>query len=106
MATANQGTTPARKTTARRNKPGPKPKVQDNGEAAAPAAAKLPYKFDLKADVTIKASGEQGQVRARAEWATGNVSYFVAYTTKGGEYRTDWIDEDLLAAFVDRRKRK
>lgn len=98
MATANQTTT------ARRNKPGPKPKVD---QAAAPAVAvKQAYKFDLKSDVSIRASGEQGQVRARAEWATGNVSYFVAYTSKTGEHREAWIDEDLLAAFVDRRKRK
>lgn len=99
MATANQTTT------ARRRKPGPKPKVETNGEAAAPAVVKLPYKFGLKDTVTIAASGEQGQVRARAEWATGNVSYFVAYTSKAGEYREAWIDQDLLTAFVERRKR-
>jgi hypothetical protein len=106
MATANQGTTTARKTTARRNKPGPKPKDQANGDAAAPAVPKPPrFKYDLKGSVTIAASGEQGTVRARAEWATGNVSYFVAYTSKAGEYREAWIDEDLLAAFVDRRRK-
>jgi hypothetical protein len=105
MATANQTST-----TARRRKPGPKPKVQANGEdttVAQPAAPKpLRFKYDLKSSVTISASKEVGQVRARAEWATGNVSYFVAYTSKTGEYRTDWIDEDLLTGFVERRARK
>jgi hypothetical protein len=102
MATANQTT----KTTARRNKPGPKPKVEANGDAAAPAAPKPPrFQHDLRATVTIKSSKEVGQVRARAEWATGNVSYFVAYTSKTGEYREAWIDEDLLAGLVERRQR-
>lgn len=105
MATANQTGT-----TARRRKPGPKPKVQANGEdttVVQPAAPKAPrFKYDLKQNVAIEASSEQGQVRARAEWATGNVSYFVAYTSTTGEYREAWIDQDLLVPFVDRRKRK
>jgi hypothetical protein len=105
MATANQTGT-----TARRRKPGPKPKVQTNGEdttSAQPAAPKPPrFKYDLKSTVTIEASKEVGQVRARAEWATGNVSYYVAYTSTTGEYREAWIDEDLLVGFVERRKRK
>jgi len=106
MATANQTST-----TARRRKPGPKPKVQANGEdtgsVAQPAAPKPPrFKYDLKSSVTISASKEVGQVRARAEWATGNVSYYVAYTSKTGEYREAWIDEDLLTGFVERRARK
>jgi hypothetical protein len=105
MATANQTGT-----TARRRKPGPKPKVQANGEdtaVATPAAPKPPrFKYDLKSSVTISASKEVGQVRARAEWATGNVSYYVAYTSKAGEYREAWIDEDLLTGFVERRARK
>lgn len=54
------------------------------------------FKFDLRQAVQIRRSGEIGEVRARAEWATGNVSYFVAYTSTTGEYREAWIDEDLL----------
>jgi hypothetical protein len=100
--TLNQATKPTR---AARKKPGPKPKVDNGDVAAAPAAAKLPYKFELKSTVTITASKEVGQVRARAEWATGNVSYYVAYTSKTGEYREAWIDQDLLTGLVERRKR-
>lgn len=54
------------------------------------------FHFDLKQLVAIKMSGELGQVRARAEWATGNVSYFVAYKSKSGEYRETWIDQEML----------
>lgn len=54
------------------------------------------FKFDLHQAIKIGRSGEIGEVRARAEWATGNVSYYVAYTSASGEYREMWIDEDLL----------
>lgn len=94
--------------TGRRNKPGPKPK-NGNGDAAAPAAPAAPkpgaFKFDLKANVSITASGEKGTVRGRAEYASGNLSYYVAYTSATGEYREAWIDQDMLTGFVERRKR-
>lgn len=54
------------------------------------------FQFGLTQEVSITLSGEVGQVRARAEWATGNISYFVAYKTKQGEYREAWLDQDLL----------
>lgn len=78
-----------------RKKPGPKPK-NGNGEApdatTPPAASKPAFKFELHALVAIRQSNEQGTVRARAEWATGNVSYYLAYTSKAGEYKEAWID--------------
>lgn len=102
MATTNKPTVRTRK------KPGPKPKVEattDQGAAVAEAPKPLRFKFNLRDTITITASKEVGTVRARAEWATGNVSYFVAYTSTLGEYREAWIDEDLLTGFVERRKR-
>lgn len=59
-------------------------------------AANVPFAFELNQKVAIKMSDEVGTVRARAEWSTGNISYFVAYTSKQGEYREAWIDADLL----------
>lgn len=98
--------------TANPNKPTRKPRAQrqattaDTGEniaAAQPSPAPGKFKFDLKSSIMIAASREQGQIRARAEWATGNVSYYVAYTSTTGEYREAWIDQDLLSNFVERR---
>lgn len=54
------------------------------------------FQFGLMQEVSIILSGECGQVRARAEWATGNISYFVAYKAHQGEYREAWLDQDLL----------
>lgn len=117
MATAKPiAEAPAAKSTRRktRKKPGPKPGAKAaaaaaaNGDAAAPAApgaAKSAFKHGLRDSITITASGEKGQIRARAEWATGNVSYYVAYTSTTGEYREAWIDQDLLTPFIERRKR-
>jgi hypothetical protein len=121
MATTEQAAKPKRKP-ARRNKPGPKPGAKAAREAAAanggtsdpaakPPAQKLDqgtpkgFKFAMNQQVTIAQSGEIGLVRARAEWFTGNVSYFVAYTTKTGEFKESWIDEDLLESFTERRRR-
>jgi len=63
------------------------------------------FKFGLGDHVTIHLSGEKGQIRARAEWLTGNVSYYLAYTSAKGEFREAWIDEDHLSPFVERRAR-
>lgn len=54
------------------------------------------FKFGLKDIVTITASGEEGQVRARAEYVSGMMCYQLAYTTAAGEYKEAWVDEDLL----------
>ena len=62
-----------------------------------PAAGRRQFLFDLDENVTISASKEEGIVRARAEWATGNMCYFIAYTSSRGEFREAWIDEDLLS---------
>jgi hypothetical protein len=92
-----------------RRKPGPKPKAETAAaDAAAPAAAAAPapkgFVHGLRDAVTIAQSGETGTVRARAEWATGNLCYMVAYTTKLGEFREAWLDQDLLAPIAERRK--
>lgn len=90
-----------------RAKPGPKPKVDapvSHADLEAPppasvppaAAARRTFQFDLAEEVTITASNETGEIRARAEWVTGNCSYLLAYTSARGEFGERWIDEDLL----------
>jgi len=118
MATASEEAAKPRRKTTRRAKPGPKPGAKAAREAAAMNGEIAPapqagvairladqFKFALNYQVTITQSKETGTVRARAQWATGNISYFVAYTTKSGEFKEAWIDEDLLTGFVERRKR-
>ena len=118
MATANDEKPKRRK---KPGKPGPKPGAKAAREAAAAAAANgdtetpaknsgkaltsSTFEYELFALVTITQSGEQGQVRARAEWVSGNICYHVAYTTKVGEFKEAWIDQDLLEPFTERRKR-
>ena len=99
---------PAAKKAAARKSPAPRVEgpVTDGaplptpGETAAAFPAQMPaatsFHFGLKEDVTITASGEQGTVRARAEYASGAICYLVAYKSARGEFREGWIDEDML----------
>jgi hypothetical protein len=91
-----------------RRKPGPKPRAatsaNDAPDAASVAPAPKGFRFGLRDTVTITQSGENGSVRGRAEWTTGNISYFIAYTTKSGEFKEAWIDQDLLDEIKERRK--
>lgn len=63
------------------------------------------FKYSNGDHVTIHTTGEKGQIRARAEWLTGNVSYYVSYKSAQGEFREAWLDEDHLSPFVERRAR-
>lgn len=60
-----------------------------------PSAA---FYFGLGDTVKISASREEGMVRARAQYISGNVSYYVAWVSARGEFREGWIDQDLLSA--------
>lgn len=55
-------------------------------------------KFGLNDEVKITMTGETGTVRGRAEWSTGNKSYFVAYKSASGDFREVWLDEDLVSS--------
>lgn len=68
--------------------------------AMAPAVPTVssPYLFALGQVVEIRASREEGIVRARGEFHHGPNQYLLAYTTALGAYATIWIDEDLLDA--------
>jgi hypothetical protein len=55
-----------------------------------------PFKFALGAQVTIKVSGESGQVIGRAEYLDGENSYFVRYKDALGTAREEWWREGAL----------
>lgn len=60
------------------------------------------FKFSLSERVLIELSKEQGKVIGRAEYLTGEPTYFVRYLTKEGRAEKSWWDEsDLQAVFAD-----
>ena len=56
------------------------------------------FKFELKQTVTIAASGEQGEVVARAEYATGENNYYLRYKAADGRATEAWWSESALTA--------
>lgn len=54
-------------------------------------------KFELKKTVTIAASGEQGEVIGRAEYAHAEPSYLVRYKCADGRAVEAWWTESALA---------
>lgn len=56
------------------------------------------FKFELKQVVTIEASGEAGEVLARAEYATSENSYFIRYKAADGRATECWWSESALTA--------
>lgn len=58
-----------------------------------------PFLFDMKSEVKLKESNEQGTVVGRAEYESSENSYYVRYRAGDNCQRKQWIDEsDLLAA--------
>lgn len=57
----------------------------------------MSFKFDLKQQVKIEVSGEVGEVRARAEYATSENSYLVLYKSADGRAVEAWWPESTLA---------
>ena len=56
------------------------------------------FKFDLKAKVTIAASGEQGEVIGRAEHVYAENNYNVRYKAGDGRAVESWWTESALEA--------
>jgi len=54
-------------------------------------------KYELKQTVTIAASGETGEVIARAEYATSEPSYLLRYKCADGRAVEAWWAESALA---------
>lgn len=58
----------------------------------------MEFKFNLKDEVTITASGESGLVTGRAEYVYAEPSYFVRYKTAEGVAVEQWWTESALTA--------
>jgi len=56
------------------------------------------FAFSLGQKVVIKASGEEGQVVGRAEYANSSNNYYVRYCARDGRATEAWWTEDALAA--------
>jgi len=56
------------------------------------------FKYELKQTVTIAASGEAGEVLARAEYATSENSYYLRYKAADGRATEAWWSESALTA--------
>lgn len=55
------------------------------------------FKFELKQQVTIAASGEQGTVIGRAEYVHCENSYYIRYKAADGRATESWWTESALA---------
>ena len=55
------------------------------------------FKFELKQQVTIATSGEQGAVIARAEYDHSENSYLIRYKAADGRAQESWWNESALA---------
>lgn len=53
-------------------------------------------KFELGQSVTIAASGEKGEIIARAEYATAEPSYYLRYRSADGRAVESWWGESAL----------
>lgn len=54
-------------------------------------------KYALNQNVTIAASGEQGEVVGRAEYSNSEASYLVRYKGADGRAVESWWNESALA---------
>ena len=56
----------------------------------------MSFKFSLLQTLTIAASGESGEVLARAEYSTSENSYFLRYKAADGRATEAWWSESAL----------
>lgn len=71
--------------------------LQDPAVATAPITVKAEaFEFALLDSVTIKVSGEVGQVIGRASFAASENSYFVRYAGADGRAVEQWWGESAL----------
>jgi hypothetical protein len=60
-----------------------------------------PFKFALDQQVQIKVSGEIGQIIGRAEYTTGENSYYLRYQSADGRAVEAWWTESALATAAE-----
>ena len=56
----------------------------------------MTFKFELTQTVAIAASGETGEVLARAEYSTSENSYYLRYKAADGRATEAWWQESAL----------
>ena len=56
------------------------------------------FQFELKQPVSITASGESGEVLARAEYTSSENSYYLRYRAADGRATEAWWSESALTA--------
>lgn len=67
-------------------------------DESIPVKEQLMFEFQLGQEVVITISGEQGSVKARAEYLSGSVQYYIFYKDATGRALSEWVEEaDLMA---------
>ena len=56
----------------------------------------MSFKYDLNQSVQIKISGEQGQIKARAEYTSSEPMYWLEYKSTTGTVKQEWFYEGSL----------
>lgn len=58
----------------------------------------MSFKFELTQAVQVTVSGEEGHIKARAEYTTSGNHYFIHYLTADGRAADRWFEESELSA--------
>lgn len=58
----------------------------------------MKFKYELSQAVKVTISGEEGHIKARAEYTTSGNHYFVHYLTADGRATDSWFEESELTA--------
>lgn len=59
------------------------------------------FKFNLGQKARIVCSGEEGNIRGRADYVAGRSDYLLHYKSAEGKADSAWFAEDLLEPVVD-----
>jgi hypothetical protein len=57
----------------------------------------MKFKFELKQEVQITASGERGEVIGRAEYSNAEPAFFIRYKAADGRAVEQWWTEQSLS---------
>ncbi|AHE69774.1 hypothetical protein M942_08555 [Enterobacter ludwigii] len=60
----------------------------------------MSFKHELGQAIQVTISGEKGNVKGRAEYASLTNQYFIHYMTADGRAVSGWFDEDELSVVV------
>ncbi|WP_436882789.1 hypothetical protein [Enterobacter asburiae] len=60
----------------------------------------MKFKFELNQTVQVTISGEEGHIKARAEYTTSGNHYFIHYLAADGRATDRWFEESELTTAV------